>query len=236
MKYQIVLLAKTQQFHLMWLLLLSPALVLSRVLVQVPTPVASNTITPGPRTGCPRMCGNTYIPYPFGIGDDCSESKGFTISCNNSYNPERACTAGGFEVMDINLETGEMRIFTEVAHICFDSYNITSSMEYRWYDFTGSPFLISSERNEFTGIGCSTVALLGGQHLEDDGTLSGCITTCNNLDEAAGDVNCTGKGCCRTATPGRLSTVKVGWSKASIINSAWNYSRCSYAFLAEKEW
>ncbi|KAF8665841.1 hypothetical protein HU200_053920 [Digitaria exilis] len=224
MKCLVVVIAKTQQFHLLWLLLFSPALVLSRELV----PVASNATTPGQRPDCPTMCGNTDIPYPFGIGDGCSQSKGFTITCSNSYNPARAFTAGAYQVINITLETGEVRIFTGVAHICFDP---PASNETKWYNFTGSPFLISSEKNEFTGLGCSTVALLGGKHLEDDGSyLSGCITTCNSLDDAAGDVNCTGNGCCRTAIRDALSTVKVGWSKAAMTKG------CSYAFLAEKGW
>ncbi|KAF8644934.1 hypothetical protein HU200_066283 [Digitaria exilis] len=172
------------------------------------------------------MSGNIDIPCPFGIGDGCSESKGFTITCYNSYNPARAFTAGGYQVINITLETGEVSIFTGVARICFDP---SASNETKWYNFTGSPFVISSERNEFTGLGCSTVALLGGKHLEDDGSyLSGCITTCNSLDDAAGDVNCTGNGCCRTPIRDALSTVKVGWSKATMTKG------CSYAFLAEK--
>ncbi|RCV10467.1 hypothetical protein SETIT_2G114700v2 [Setaria italica] len=226
MKYQI---AKAL-LQLLWLLLLSPPLVLSRVLVQEPMPVA------GPPPGCPSMCGDIDIPYPFGIGDGCSKNKDFAISCNNSYNPARAFIGRGFEVKNITLETGEMRVFTGVAHICYNSSNTISSIDSWKYDFTGSSFLISSARNEFTGVGCNTVALLTGEDMEDDGRyLSGCITTCASLGDAADDVNCTGNGCCQTATPEGLDTVTVGWNTLA-TNTAWNYSSCSTAFLAEKGW
>nr|CAB3490582.1 unnamed protein product [Digitaria exilis] len=184
------------------------------------------------------MCGNIHIPYPLGIGDGCWKNKNFTITCNYSYNPARAFSHGGFEVIDISLETGEMRVFTGVAHICFNSSNTTSSMNSGWYNFTRSPLLISSERNEFTGVGCNSVAWLRGKDLEDneDGRyLSGCITTCARLDKAANDVKCTGHGCCQTTIPGGLHNMEVNWSKAA-TNSAWKYSSCSYAFLAEKGW
>ncbi|RCV38907.1 hypothetical protein SETIT_8G180000v2 [Setaria italica] len=226
------------QLRLLWLLLLCPALVLSRVLVEVPTPVAaSNGTAPGPRPGCPSMCGDIHIPFPFGIGDGCSRSKGFAIFCDNSYNPARAFFGRRFEVKDITLETGEMRVFTEVAHICYNSSNTISSRRPLKYNFNGSPFLISSSRNEFTGVGCNTVALLSGNDLdEDDGRyLSGCITTCASLGDAADDVNCTGKGCCQTATPEGLDTVNVRCNKLT-NNTARNHNSCSTAFLGEKGW
>lgn len=176
------------------------------------------------------MCGDIHIPFPFGIGDGCSKSKGFAIFCDNSYNPARALDIRGFEVKDITLETGEMRVFTGVAHICYNSSNTTSSIGFLKYNFTGSPFLISSSRNEFTGVGCNTVALLTGKDLEDDGRyLSGCMTTCASLGDAADDVNCTG------AIPEDLDTVNVSWMKLA-NNTARNYNSCSTAFLAEKGW
>ncbi|CAO2150426.1 unnamed protein product [Urochloa humidicola] len=227
------------QLQLLWLLLLCPALVLSRVLVQVPTPVSFNGTAPGPRPDCPSMCGDIHIPYPFGIGDGCSMSKAFAISCDNSYKPPRAFFGRGFEVKDITMETGEMRVFTRVAHICYNSSNTVSTIKPRTYSFgSGSPFRISSARNEFTGIGCNTVALLTGNDLEDDGRyLSGCITTCASLRDAADDFNCTGHGCCQTATPEGLNTVSVRLNKLAINNTAWKYNSCSYAFGGcEKGW
>jgi hypothetical protein len=67
--------------------------------------------------------------------------------------------------------------------------------------------------------------------------MSGCITTCASLDDAAKDGDkCAGNGCCQTAMPGDLNEVRVGWSRGGRVNSAWNYSSCVCGFIAEKGW
>ncbi|CAN6373668.1 unnamed protein product [Urochloa humidicola] len=98
--------------------------------------------------------------------------------------------------------------------------------------------LISPTHNQFTAIGCSTLAQLQGG--EDSDYFAGCITYCKSLDDAADDGDeCTGLGCCQTSIPGNLSLATLFWrSKGSnfIPNSAWTYSPCSYAFIGEKGW
>ncbi|CAO1940457.1 unnamed protein product [Urochloa humidicola] len=241
MKY---LRAKPQLHQLLWLLL-SPALVLSRVVlepVSAPTPAAAPGAMGGLPLGClaESMCGDIPIPYPFSIIEGCSLNESFIIFCNHSYNPPRPFYRE-YEVNKITPETGEMNVSAPVAHICYSSRNTTSNGEPRTYNFTGSPFLISPEKNEFTGIGCHTLALLGDwDGGDDDNYLSGCVTTCLGLDKAAKDgENCTGQGCCQTPTlPGDLDILKVVLSSGSAkpVNPAWKYSRCSYGFVAAKTW
>lgn len=227
---------------MVWLLvLLCPtSLVLCRAPVPMPTysasaAMASTTMATaeGPPPHCPTTCGKVDIPYPFGIGEGCSWRESFAINCSHSHSPPIPYFRG-YEVINITLETGEMRIVTTaVAHICYNSSSTTSSWSSHKFNFTGSPFLISPTRNQFTGIGCdTTVELLGGR-----GTFSGCVTTCNGLEDVAGDGghNCTGQGCCQIPTPSGLDVAQFGWSSAP-TNSEWNYSSCSYAFVAEKGW
>lgn len=203
--------------------------------MQVPAPPPVVSETPA---GCPSisMCGNVTVPYPFGLSAACSWDESFTLSCNHSFSPPRPYH-GNIEVVDITLETGEMRVYAAVSYQCFNSSK-NASDDYSWswtFDFTGSPFLVKPGRNEFTAIGCYTLALLRGK--EDGSYLSGCVTTCTSLDEAASAGNsngCTGLGCCQIPTPSDLGLFDVDWSK--LRNRAWRYSPCSYALVAEKGW
>ncbi|KAK8448266.1 hypothetical protein SEVIR_8G252300v4 [Setaria viridis] len=219
------------QLQVLWLLL-SPALVLS----QVPAPVVSETLrAPPPGCNTTTMCGGVTIPYPFGLSEPCSWDKFFTLSCNRSFSPPRPYL-GNIEVMDITVETGEMRVYTPVSYRCFNSSKTVSVVSKSWtFNFAGTPFLVKPGRNEFTGIGCYNLALLRGK--EDRSYFSGCLTTCTSLDEAASAGNsngCTGLGCCQILTPSDLNVIDVDWSTHN--NSAWTYSPCGYALVAEKGW
>jgi hypothetical protein len=242
------LLMAKPQLQLLWLLL-SPALVLSRVLESVsPAPTPPAAVPAGTMGGLPPgcvsdsyKCGNVSIPYPFSITKGCSPHESFMISCNHSFNPPKPFY-GEYEVNSITPETSEMSVSVPVAHICHNSSRTISSAKSRTYNFTGSPFLISPEKNEFTGIGCHTVALLGDwDGGGDDRYLSGCVTTCLGEGKASKDgEKCTGLGCCQTPTlPSDLDKVKVGWSSVggtTPSNRAWKYSSCSYGFVAAKGW
>nr|CAB3466211.1 unnamed protein product [Digitaria exilis] len=158
------------------------------------------------------MCGDVEIPYPFGIGDDCSYWKGeFTLTCNHSFSPPRPYVFN-MEVIDINLESGEGRVYSPVSSICYNSSNTTTEDATSWtLDFTSTPLLISSTRNEFTAIGCSTVAYIAGK--EDWSFLTGCMSTCVSLHAAADDgAECTGLGCCQTDIPTNISVIEIDWS------------------------
>lgn len=88
-----------------------------------------------------------------------------------------------------------MRVFIGVSRICSNSSTNVSDEHSLWFNFNGTPLLVTPGRNEFTGIGCHTLALLRGK--EDDSYFSGCVTTCS-LDEAESAGNCigsTGLGC-----------------------------------------
>lgn len=231
-------------FHV-HLLVTSALVIVSQQLVLLPSAVAadSNTSAPSPpvpaapRSGCPSMCGDVEIPYPFGIGDDCSWKGEFTLTCNHSFSPPRPYVFN-MEVIDINLESGEGRVYSPVSSICYNSSNTTTTYASWTLGFTGTPLLISSTRNEFTAIGCSTVAYMGGK--EDWSFFTGCISTCVSLHDAADDgAVCTGLGCCQTDIPTNISVIEISWSIGNdtpIDNPGWRYNPCSYAFVAEKGW
>jgi hypothetical protein len=229
---------KAMALQVPWFLLAS-VVVIFQLLVPVLAAAANSSIAPSPMAtqgpGCPTKCGNVQIPYPFGLSDECSWKGQFTITCNHSFSPPRPF-AGNLEVIDISLEKGEVRVFSPVAYVCYNSSNTTTENGVVGWtlNFTGGPGLISSTRNEFVAIGCCTVALIEGK--EDGSFFTGCISTCVSLHDAAEDgAECTGLGCCQTHIPPNLSMVEFGWNNGD-NNLAWRYSPCSYAFVAQKGW
>ncbi|KAL5205093.1 hypothetical protein ABZP36_009964 [Zizania latifolia] len=218
-----------QLVGMLWFFLYSPNA--AATLASLPVLVESMQ-----RQGCPSKCGEVEIPYPFGIGDNCAWP-GFTVSCNDSFNPPRPYYSN-IEIKDISLEKGEMRIYTPVTYNCYNSSrttepNGTLSLQ---LDVTDTPFLVAQKSNEFTGIGCDNLAMLQGKN--DWSFFTGCITTCVSLDEAAEDgETCTGLGCCQvTSIPANLSTIFMPWANNVSENNAWSYSPCNYAFVAQKGW
>jgi hypothetical protein len=191
-----------------------------------------------PRPDCPPKCGDVDIPYPFGIGKDCS-FPGFNLTCNHSLNPPIPYWFD-VEVVGVTLEAGEMRIRSLLSYVCFNSSNTVKSSggQDPYLDHhDNSPFLISAARNEFTAIGCSTMAILDSSRRI---YYTGCITSCTSVAEVARDGDkCTGLGCCQTSIPGNLNGIQVtlmGDGKATDDNPSWKFSPCSYAFVAEKGW
>ncbi|CAO1940182.1 unnamed protein product [Urochloa humidicola] len=228
---------------LLWLLLLPSILVLSVLSVPASATVVLSEPAPATPPGCPSLCGGVTIYYPFGLNKGCSWDESFTLSCNDSFSPARLYY-GEVEVKNIMVETGEMHVFTGVTSICFSAANQTFS-SYRpdsgtLLDLTGSPLQVSQGKNEFTAIGCYTLALLGGK---EPGTyLSGCISTCASVGQANTTINdkgCTGIGCCKIDIPSNLSYIRVDWSvstNSKLTNLAWRYSPCSYTLVAQKGW
>nr|XP_034581419.1 wall-associated receptor kinase 1-like isoform X1 [Setaria viridis]XP_034581420.1 wall-associated receptor kinase 1-like isoform X1 [Setaria viridis]TKW30147.1 hypothetical protein SEVIR_2G015951v2 [Setaria viridis] len=211
---------------LLWHILV-PALVTSHLVAG-----ASNSSMPGP--DC-HMCGNIEIPYPFGIGEGCGRPgfNPYVITCDDSFSPPRPYLVD-VEIASISPETGEIRVFSLPSYLC---YNLNSPRIFTTYDFQwtlNDPFVISERRNEFTAIGCSTVAML-----KSTSYYTGCVSYCVSIEDAAADGDkCTGLGCCQIPISGNLSTTEVRWNykNGTDYYYPWEYSQCSFAFVAEKGW
>uniref|UniRef100_A0ACD5YZ93 Uncharacterized protein n=1 Tax=Avena sativa TaxID=4498 RepID=A0ACD5YZ93_AVESA len=190
-----------------------------------PAPAAAAA---GAQRNCPDKCGNVTIPYPFGIGPECSLPN-FDLRCK-----EGILIRGNIRVDNITLEPPQMVAYTKFTYICDMEVDRKDDMSFR---LAGSPFLVSPVANIFTAIGCNLVARIRGRAGASTGRyLAGCITFCDSEDEAAKDgAPCAGQGCCEASLAAELSRVSVFWSKNNDSNKAPTYT-CQYAFVARKGW
>jgi hypothetical protein len=173
------------------------------------------------------------IHYPFGIGDNCSLSISFNVSCldvqDGVYKP--FISGGTFELLNISLIHGTIRVMNSISTSC---YNSSSLMDDNLFGVNGSssPYRFSDVHNKFTVIGCNTLAYIKDN--SGTGYQSGCVSTCGNVSDLV-DGSCSGQGCCQTAIPRAMDYYEVGFDSRFNTNQIWRFSRCSYAVLMEAE-
>ncbi|KAI3915868.1 hypothetical protein MKX01_026506 [Papaver californicum] len=185
---------------------------------ELPITASRETIKPD----CQDKCGDVSIPYPFGIGEDCSLDPWFEIECNISFNPPKPMH-GNLGVLNISILDGQMTAEVYIANDCSDKKTET-------YDALATlrKFTFSSSRNKFIAIGCNTIAFLG----LNQGGFTGCMSVCNSIEDTT-DGSCSGIGCCEASIPAGL--MKYNASVEIIDPSPENFTLnpCSYAFLTE---
>jgi hypothetical protein len=192
--------------------------------------------------GCPNKCGDVSIPYPFGIGAQCSAAslnRFFNLSCNETYHPPRPMVGGpanlAIDVADISLERGEIRVLVPVSYVCFTSSATVSATMGVLFSLHETPFLPSTGRNLFTVIGCNTLGLVGGFRGGTSQYLAGCYSYCDGISGASDDgAPCTGTGCCEASIPTNLSTFNLSFPMNS--SNVWGFNPCFYAMISEVGW
>ncbi|XP_074591400.1 wall-associated receptor kinase 2-like [Curcuma longa] len=226
--------------------LLLSQLLLLLLLLQLPA-VASFV----PDGRCPTKCGDVEVPYPFGIGAncsgegqdkicnstetgigcDCSLGEGFNLTCNTMEGGLKKLFAGNVEVLNILLTMGQLRMLNHISSSCYyPNYSFVSRSE--WIlNMAGSSYRLSDLHNKFTVIGCHTLAYildpLGGNNYQ-----SGCVSMCENKTSHT-DGSCSGDGCCQTSIPKNLKYYNVSFDYAFRNLGNWGFGECSYAVLLE---
>ncbi|XP_073106222.1 wall-associated receptor kinase 4-like [Elaeis guineensis] len=204
-----------------------------QLVVVLQLPAARTAALPG----CPDKCGNIPVPYPFGIGPNCSR-EGFEITCNGSTNRARAFIAdSNIEITGISLEQAELHANIPIAYQC---YNATGSMVSKrdelLVDLGKKPaYIFSSTRNVFTALGCFAMAYLESNYDDDAGYRygGGCAPYCWD-EKSIESGSCTGMGCSQISVPEGLVNIYIQFSDYG-TGAPWNISPCAYAFLVEKD-
>ncbi|CAO2149172.1 unnamed protein product [Urochloa humidicola] len=155
--------------------------------------------------GCPTSCGKVTVPYPFGIGTNCSlpgSFPGFNLTCDDhAFDPPRLFLGDPTDrvkITDISLENVTVRVVIDhpilnstTNSIPDPANNIGSSFgSFRWGFLDGrpikqddrgaGPLVYSFRLNKFFVIGCKIEATL--HRLNDaqgDPLITGCSAFCS---------------------------------------------------------
>jgi hypothetical protein len=183
---------------------------------------------PGTLEGCPDKCGDTSIPFPFGMTPGCFRP-GFQVVCNHSFVPPRAflhgtnqnhttmvlnLTAGisiisreawrrEVELMDVSVEKSEARVYAAVNSACTrnDTYLVAKVQLTELGKEGEGPFLLSAARNVLVGVGASVVAIMRNSSGETTPYTPSCLSDLMGNLQYATNGSCTGLGCCVGLVP-----------------------------------
>ncbi|TVU15227.1 hypothetical protein EJB05_38735, partial [Eragrostis curvula] len=198
------------------------------LLLLLATQHAPATAIPSPQ--CQTKCGNVEIPYPFGVGVNCSFTEDFNISCRVQDGISKPFI-GTVELLNISLAGGTVRVRHRIASYCYNTS--TGVMDFggaSGFQARDSPYRFSDTQNKFTVIGCNTLAYISDSN--GTGYQSGCVATCTG-PSALTDGTCSGIGCCQTAIPRGMDYYSAGFARGFNTSRIWRFSRCSYAVLME---
>ncbi|TVU47884.1 hypothetical protein EJB05_07500, partial [Eragrostis curvula] len=185
--------------------------------------------------GCQASCGGVNIPYPFGVGANCSRDAGFEITCNGTT-PFLADTT--YQVLNMSVAPSVARVQLPIAWTCYNaSGSIVNSTDGKVKFNPQGVYRISDARNELVIIGCNTMAYIRSKPSSSSiywyDIYTGCVAYCNSAESTVNG-RCVGQGCCKVDFPPGLTDNNVvfsDWSRKEFVN----FSPCSYGFLVDRE-
>nr|CAB3496628.1 unnamed protein product [Digitaria exilis] len=188
--------------------------------------------------GCQATCGTVSIPYPFGIGANCSRV-GFEIACNDST-PFLSGT--GYKVLNLSLAASGARLELPIAWTCYNrSGNPLPESEAPVSFNPQGVYRISDAHNQLVVIGCDVTAYTQSRYNDSTDVgypydyYTGCVSYCRG-PEFVRDGLCAGVGCCRVDIPPDLTDNSIAMDDdgPDIRRLFYNFSPCSYGFLVDR--
>ncbi|MFS8006233.1 hypothetical protein Hanom_Chr14g01246801 [Helianthus anomalus] len=171
------------------------------------------------------------VPYPFGIGTNCSMNDGFSIYCNTSLKLPKAFFYE-YDYTSIKyISDSTLRLSNLVAVMCYNKDPTLSSYYTISANYADSP-LTFSDINRFTVVGCDDYAWLTS-HTRSRNISTGCMAFCSDPDDVVGVENCSGNGCCQSFIP---QDIKYNTTKLRTIGDSRDsttFNPCAYASVGD---
>ncbi|KAK3160130.1 hypothetical protein QOZ80_1BG0055550 [Eleusine coracana subsp. coracana] len=195
-------------------------------------PVAAQ---PGPPPDCPAVtsCGDVDVPYPFGIGTNCS-LPGFDLICDRTRLRLLLGNDSTLQVAHISLEDSTVHVVDRSGAVKITHYGPLDGNG-TWVGLgsrnKGITFDVARHRNHLVVTGCNVqVTLLGDRR----NVITGCSSFCAYEDILLlgnGTGLCTGIGCCETPVPIEIHNYTV---ELKYLNP--NHDNNSKVPLADRHW
>ncbi|KAL2546080.1 Wall-associated receptor kinase-like 8 [Forsythia ovata] len=177
------------------------------------------------KPNCPEKCGNVIIPYPFGIGQECSANPSFTIDCRNFTNYKRPFLSSlDLQVLEVSLRRGIVIVNQPVSPMNCSTQQKELSLGKSLFR---TPFIFSRFYNVLIVLGCKNVVTL----LTNETTAGVCMAVCRSSGYTPTDTSCNGVDCCKTNIPQLLQEQQIIY-RSSDTNTRF----CGYAFLVHEIW
>jgi hypothetical protein len=178
---------------------------------------------------CPGVCGNVSIPYPFGMREGCYHDESLKILCNSSEIPLLSINGIDLVVTDISVGDSTITVNFPIVFANCDGKERNTVI-----DLEGSPFVFSSDLNNFIASGCDSLALL----IQNQSAVGGCMSICdhersNNLS------SCSGINCCQTRIPSYLKVYNVILERVNDGKGSGKKQQakdCRHAYLVDGNW